>query len=523
MRLLIGDTRQKYGWERVAQTDRDDCLEFLRSDSVEVRSWYHRDQSTHGQASAHLKAWIVHRGSRPLAALNGSANLSRKGLEHNVEAMTEAHGRDLTELWEKANRLWGPASECAERLIGYIEAPRSNRWHRRPGRGLSPSRLRRFPVLGVAWWVLLLTVVLSPRSPASDVLVLGLLAWGIVLAIRWVLRGEPDSLRRRIVRAYARPRSRGTRQRRTVPSPSRSPRPSKPSARIGLALLGVAAVVGLLLIVGIGRSLLDGDDASVVPSPPTAPVVPVSPVKPAAPETHAMLASAEDGLTAATEVEPTPADPAAAEAAAKAVAVEATQEHADAAADAAARAVQVGGRVQPLPDGIVSVKERKGQALGRVMVAEDCAEKAAANVGAASSARDAATASEIAEQAAAHRECAEDAADAAQEWAEDAALWLAAECVNDYYNHGSHLPVNWGPGWELGCEAHIPAVVPCVYTNPSDPSYLEPGYLGAAGECRANTAILSRPEGWYECLPDDVTRWRGDWTADPINGRDLCP
>ena len=523
VRLLIGDTREKYGWEPVAQADRDDCMEFLRSDSVEVRSWYRTDKSTHGPASAHLKAWIVHRSSRPVAALNGSANLSRNGLERNVEAMTEAHGRDLTELWEKANRVWGPARKCGDQLTGYIEAPRSDRWHRQPSHSLSPSGSRRFPVLGVAWWVLLLAVVLSPHSPATDVLFLAVLALGIVLAIRWVLRGEPDSLRRRIVRAYARPRSRGTRRRRTAPSPSRSPRPPNPSARIGRALFGVAAAVGLLLIVVIGRSFLDDDDSSVAPSPPTAPVAPVSTVEPAEPEMHAPLASAEDSPSEAVGVKPTLADPAAAEAAAKAVAVEATQQHAEAAAGAAARAAQVEGRVQPLPDGIVSVKERKGHALGRVMVAEDCAKKAAANVGAASSARDAATASEIAEQAAAHRECAEDAADAAQEWAQDAELWLAAECINDYYNHGSHLAVNWGPGWELGCEAHIPAMVPCVYLNPSNPSYLQPGYLGAAGECRANTAILSKPEGWHECLPDDGTRWRGDWTADPINGRDLCP
>ena len=404
VRLLIGDTRERYGWEHVAQADRDDCMEFLCSDSVEVRSWSRTDKSTHGPASAHLKAWIVHRGSHPLAALNGSANLSRNGLEHNVEAMTEAHGRDLTELWEKAIRLWGEASECDDQLIGYIEAPHSNHWHRQTSRNLGSSRSRRLPVLGVAWWVLLLAVVLSPHSPATDVLFVGVLAWGIVLAIRWVLRGEPDSLRLRIVRAYARPRSRGTRRRQTAPSPSRSPRLPKPSARIRRALFGVAAVVGLLVIVGIGRSFLDDDDTSVAPSPPTAPVAPVSTVEPAEPETHAPLVSTEDSPTATVEVKPTLADPVAAEAAAKAVAVEATQEHADAAADAAARAARVEGRVQPLPDGIVSVKERKGQALGRVMVAEDCAGKAAANVGAASSARDAATASEIAEQAAAHRE-----------------------------------------------------------------------------------------------------------------------
>lgn len=130
VRLLIGDTRERYGWEHVAQADRDDCMEFLCSDSVEVRSWSRTDKSTHGPASAHLKAWIVHRGSHPLAALNGSANLSRNGLEHNVEAMTEAHGRDLTELWKKP-------SDCGAR-------------HRSATTSSSDTSKRPIPTIGTA-------------------------------------------------------------------------------------------------------------------------------------------------------------------------------------------------------------------------------------------------------------------------------------------------------------------------------------------------------------------------------------
>ena len=203
--------------------------------------------------------------------------------------------------------------------------------------------------------------------------------------------------------------------------------------------------------------------------------------------------------------------------------MDAATDHALAAEAVAAEAAAVGERVEPLIDSIPAVTERKNRALGRVMVAEDCAAKASANAGAASSAPDAARAQEIADQAEANRGCAEAAAAEALRWAADAELWLAAECTNDYYNHGSHLPSDWGPGWEFGCEAHVPDAVPCVFVDPTGGSYLKPGYVGAAGECRANVAILSRPDGWYECLPDDGSRWHGDWTADPINGRDPCP
>ena len=218
---MTGDIRRKYGWENMAWDDRDDCWEYLCSDGVEVRCWYGTDKPTHGRASANFNAWIVHRGRRPLIALNGSARLTRNGLESNVEAMTEAHGRDLAELWQTASRLWGQAWECDDRLLGYIEAPPRPQPPRPQSPSPPPQSRRevssgRFPVFGVVWWASLCAVVMWSRSPIADVLLAGILVWGIVLGYLWMRRGESGSLRRRMFGALV-ASSRGRRRRRPVP------------------------------------------------------------------------------------------------------------------------------------------------------------------------------------------------------------------------------------------------------------------------------------------------------------------
>ena len=122
--LLIGDTRPQY-WTKVKASDRDACLAFMGRNDVEIRNWYRTKKSRSGESSAHLKVWAVHQDWSPVAALVGSGNLTRKGLDDNVEVMAEAHNRDMRQAWDTARDLWEKAWTCADRLREYLGAPES--------------------------------------------------------------------------------------------------------------------------------------------------------------------------------------------------------------------------------------------------------------------------------------------------------------------------------------------------------------------------------------------------------------
>ena len=129
---------------------------------------------------------------------------------------------------------------------------------------------------------------------------------------------------------------------------------------------------------------------------------------------------------------------------------------------------------------------------------------------------------------------------------------LAAECANDV-NRSPRLPQmhwrdtdgnRWPPGWEDGCKQAglIPHGVPCVVSARHESqrdlmarhglrgmSGWLPGQPDSNSGCTANTALFraDNPQiglrEWLACLPDDGGLWTGDWTANPINGRDTCP
>ena len=144
--LLIGNARRQY-WDNVAESDRAACLEFIARSDVEVRNWYRTKRSNRGESAAHLKVWAVHDGWSPVAVLVGSGNLTRKGLDHNVEAMAEAHGSDRRQTWDAAHNLWRKAWPCAARLIGYLNEaqPPAGRqsslrqWQRQTGGSTNPD------------------------------------------------------------------------------------------------------------------------------------------------------------------------------------------------------------------------------------------------------------------------------------------------------------------------------------------------------------------------------------------------
>ena len=117
--LLIGDTRSQW-WKKMSESDRDACLSFIRRGDVEIRNWYRTKRSHSGESAAHLKVWAVHDNWSPVSALVGSGNLTRKGLDDNVEVMVEAHGNDMRQAWDTARDVWEKAWPCADRLTEYL-------------------------------------------------------------------------------------------------------------------------------------------------------------------------------------------------------------------------------------------------------------------------------------------------------------------------------------------------------------------------------------------------------------------
>ena len=92
--LFIGDASPQY-WKNVSEPDRATCLEFMHRPDVEIRNWYRTKRSRSGQSAAHLKVWATHDNWSPMSALVGSGNLTRQGLDNNVEVMVEAHGSEM--------------------------------------------------------------------------------------------------------------------------------------------------------------------------------------------------------------------------------------------------------------------------------------------------------------------------------------------------------------------------------------------------------------------------------------------
>lgn len=127
--LVVGDTRPHH-FESATNADRAKALRFLRRGDVRTLSWYRTGRSAQGKSMLHAKAWIIaepeERSAR--AALIGSANLTKVGLQDNWEMMALAADGDLPRIRRQldgfmqgrtvSRRPWDSESRLIEAIEG---------------------------------------------------------------------------------------------------------------------------------------------------------------------------------------------------------------------------------------------------------------------------------------------------------------------------------------------------------------------------------------------------------------------
>ncbi|MDE0232710.1 MAG: phospholipase D family protein [bacterium] len=129
--LIIGDTRPHH-FDSATNRDRARALQFLRRGDARTLSWYRTRRSAQGKSMLHAKGWIIAApGERSAtAALIGSANLTRAGLQDNWEMMALAADGELSRIGRQLDGLMQGRTvsrkpwDAESRLIEAIEAGR---------------------------------------------------------------------------------------------------------------------------------------------------------------------------------------------------------------------------------------------------------------------------------------------------------------------------------------------------------------------------------------------------------------
>lgn len=153
--LLIGETRSQH-FAKATNAERSKAITFLQRKDVRVLNWYRTAKAAQGQSMLHAKAWIIadekSHGAR--AALVGSANLTKSGLEKKWEIMAVAADHELSRIWTQLNRfLKGgngnkPPWDAKERLIDQVRtggetkpkpAPKTSTPATKPATAKAPS------------------------------------------------------------------------------------------------------------------------------------------------------------------------------------------------------------------------------------------------------------------------------------------------------------------------------------------------------------------------------------------------
>ena len=120
--LIIGDTKE-HRFEKGTVSDREEALELIDRCDVEVLGWYRSPRSTCGESMLHAKAWVVVNRSRTRAgaALVGSANLTKMGIQGNWGMMTVVVETDLPRIWAQLDGFVQGKTERSPGLLNNSE------------------------------------------------------------------------------------------------------------------------------------------------------------------------------------------------------------------------------------------------------------------------------------------------------------------------------------------------------------------------------------------------------------------
>lgn len=129
--LIIGDTKPHH-FEKATNPDRAKALQFLRRRDVHTLNWYRTGRSAEGKSMLHAKAWVIAEPAEEAAkaALIGSADLTRAGLQDNWEMMALAADGDLSRIRRQLDGLMEGRTvsrqpwDAESRLIEAIEGGR---------------------------------------------------------------------------------------------------------------------------------------------------------------------------------------------------------------------------------------------------------------------------------------------------------------------------------------------------------------------------------------------------------------
>ena len=127
--LVIGNAQPSW-FQNATASDRAKALSLLRRPDVQTLNWYRTNRNRLGKSDLHAKSWIISdpKNKAAVAALVGSANLSKTGLEKNWEMMALVAKNELPRIWTQLDTLLKSGSRnkrpwnATARLIDLIES-----------------------------------------------------------------------------------------------------------------------------------------------------------------------------------------------------------------------------------------------------------------------------------------------------------------------------------------------------------------------------------------------------------------
>ena len=124
---LVIDKTEPSRFRVASVADRATAARFLRRVDVGVASRSCTGHSVGVAREFGLRVWAVVRADRSVeAALVGPVNLTLKALQDRAGIFVEASRTDLRDIEQKITSLRGVASDCRERITGYLEPDTSD-------------------------------------------------------------------------------------------------------------------------------------------------------------------------------------------------------------------------------------------------------------------------------------------------------------------------------------------------------------------------------------------------------------